>query len=188
MADIPKDIVTRAAGGDRLAFEEIYRLTSGFVYSVAFRIAGNKDDAEEVTQDVFMQIYRNLNSFEFRSSFKTWAYRITVNTAINKYRQAAREKIRRHEYEAETVKSGVSDKPLEFIEKEISEQRITSLLRELDSDQRVCIVLREIEGLSYKEMAEVLKININTVRSRLKRAREALIQNSSKGEISHEVR
>jgi len=183
MIDIPRDIVTRAASGDRAAFEEIYRLTSGFVYSVAFRIANNKADAEEVTQDVFMNIYRNLNSFEFRSSFKTWVYRITVNTAINKYRQASREKIRRNAYEVETVRSGVSDKPLEFIEKESSEQRIASLLRELDSDQRACIVLREIEGLSYKELAKVLKININTVRSRLKRAREALIQNASQGDV-----
>lgn len=183
MVDIPKDIVIRAASGDRLAFKEIYRLASGFVYSVAFRIANNKADAEEVTQDVFMQIYRNLNSFEFKSSFKTWTYRITVNTAINKYRQASREKIRREKYEVETARSSVSDKSLEFVEKESSEQRIASLLSELDSDQRACIVLREIEGLSYKELAKVLKININTVRSRLKRAREALIQNASKGDV-----
>jgi len=187
MVDLFTDIVKQAAQGDMGAFEQIYKKACGFVYSIALRIANNKSDAEEVTQDVFMQIFKNLKNFEFKSSFKTWAYRITVNTAINKYKQASREKYHRLEYESVANRISVMDKTAEFINKESAEERVASFLRVLDPEQRACILLREIEGLSYKEMSEVLKININTVRSRLRRARGALLEGVTKGAITHEV-
>ena len=74
MQDIPKDVLIKAAEGDIKAFEHIYRVTSGFVYSVAFRITQNTQEAEEVTQDVFLKIHKNLKNFRFRASFKTWIY------------------------------------------------------------------------------------------------------------------
>lgn len=76
--DLSKDVLLQAAQGDIQAFEEIYKVTSGFVYNVAFRVVGNKEDAQEITQDVFLKIYKNLKNFEFRASFKTWVYRIAI--------------------------------------------------------------------------------------------------------------
>jgi len=187
MADILKDTVCQAEEGDIKAFEQLYNATSGFVYSIALRINGNRPDAEEVTQDVFMQIYRNLRSFKFKSSFKTWAYRITVNTAINKYKQSLREKNRRQEYKSEAERQLSMDKTNEFIDKENTEKAVVSLLNVLDAKQRACILLREIEGLSYKEMSELLKININTVRSRLRRARQELLENAKDKVITYGV-
>jgi RNA polymerase sigma-70 factor, ECF subfamily len=178
--DISRETITQASQGDLKAFEQIYGATSGFVYSVAYRIVNNRADAQEVTQDAFMQIYRNLKNFKFQSSFKTWAYRIATNTAINKYRQGSRERMRLQGYEQEARRQPAADAAVEYIDQENAEKKVSSLLQMLDTDQRACIVLREIEGLSYKEMASALNININTVRSRLKRARQALMERAQR--------
>ena len=183
--DIPRNILIQATDGDLEAFEEIYKLTSGFVYSVAFRITSSKSDAEEVTQDVFVQIFKNLKNFKFKSSFKTWTYRIAFNTAINKYRQTQREKNHKQEYEAIAINESSYKKRAEFVDKENAEKTVNHLLSKLNPDEKTSIMLREIERLSYKEIAEVLKLNINTVRSRLKRARESMLEISRKGVITH---
>ena len=181
MEDITKDIIARAAHADMSAFEEIYKKTSVFVYNVALRITNNSQDAAEVTQDVFMKIYRNLGRFNFLSSFKTWIYRITVNAAINYKKSAARHVKQRVDYES-AVKSVVIRKTArDKIDREYRKERVSVLLSELNPEQRACIALREIEGLDYGEIADVLKININTVRSRLKRAREKLLAFAKKG-------
>jgi len=187
MADISREILTKAAEGDIKAFEQIYRATSGFVYGIAFRITDYKSDAEEVTQDVFMQIFKNLKNFQFKSVFKTWVYRITVNTAINKYKHTSKEMNRRVDYENTPNIQGNIDKTDELINKESAKRAIASLLKVLNPQQRACILLREIEGLSYQEISAALKININTVRSRLKRAREALLASAKEGAITHEL-
>ena len=83
MQEISKDILMQAAKGDIGAFEEIYRIASDFIFNVAYRITNNNEDAEEVSQDVFIKIYKNLKGFRFQSSFKTWIYRIAVNSAVN---------------------------------------------------------------------------------------------------------
>ena len=188
MLDISRDIVAQAIKGERRAYEEIYKACSGFVYSVAYRISNNKSDAEEVTQDVFVSIYRNLKNFEFKSSFKTWVYRITVNSAINKYRQSSRENERRHQYGQEVDIGQYSNNVSQFLDKESAEKLVASMLGVLTAEQRTCILLREIEGLSYQEMSEVLKININTVRSRLRRARQEILDKFNKGVESYELR
>ena len=95
MEAIDDKILKRAAGGDLESFEVVYRASSGYVYSLALRITGNVEDAQEVTQDVFMKIHDSLQRFEFKSSFKTWIYRIAVNTALNKAKSRGREQSRR---------------------------------------------------------------------------------------------
>ena len=165
----------RACEGDMEAFEEIYKAASGFVYSVAFRITNSRNDAQEVIQDVFLKIYKNLKSFKFRSSFKTWVYRVTVNTAVNTYRKTSKEMRRRVDGDFAIQFESTPPGTKKTINKEDNEVFLASLLAILNPEQRTCIILKEIEGLNYKEISEVLKININTVRSRLKRAREALL-------------
>jgi RNA polymerase sigma-70 factor, ECF subfamily len=175
MNDIAPDILEQAAAGNMDAFEEIYKATSSFVYNVALRITRNSANAEEVTQDVFMKIYRNLKGFGFRSSFKTWVYRITVNTAINHYRKSNKEESGRVDYD--NIIESLPDNRLawEGINQGDSQARLNLLLDKLSSEHKSCLILREIEGLSYREMADALTIPVNTVRSRLKRARQALL-------------
>ncbi len=176
MYEIGEGVIRKAASGDMAAFEDIYHKTSGLVYNVALRIVVNKQDAEEVTQDVFLKVSRNLKSFQFRSSLTTWIYRITVNTALNFIR--SRSKVARSSVSYEdAVGSGanIEQKDTGAQEPDEPEELLKDLLEALTPDQRACVVLRSVEGLSYQEIADVLKININTVRSRLKRAREAML-------------
>lgn len=175
MQDISREIIQKAAGGDMEAFGEIYNKTSGFVYNVAYRIVNNKEDAEEVAQDVFVNIFKKLGTFRFDASFKTWAYRITTNISINYLKRKIKQERNHVSYDDALEKKQITEPAAPHTNEPGQEEVIHSLLAVLNPDQRACIVLRNMEGLSYKEIAESLNININTVRSRLKRARTLLL-------------
>ncbi|OGW75676.1 MAG: hypothetical protein A2Z72_03105 [Omnitrophica bacterium RBG_13_46_9] len=181
MATISGDIITKAAAGDMKAFEEIYKKTSAFVYNVVSRIATNREDADEVTQDVFIKVYKNLGRFNFLSSFNTWVYRIAVNTAINYKKAAEKHTSKRDDYDLAIQSVFTKEEARNNIDLESRKERVSALLSVLNPDQRACIVLREIEGLNYREIADTLKVNINTVRTRLKRARQSLLAFAEKG-------
>ena len=169
------------------AFEKIYQQMNSFVFNVALRIAGNKEDAKEITQDVFCKLYRKLNSFMFQSSFKTWVYRITANTAINTAKRVQRQGRNMLSYDDDiSLKRQIEGK--DSPAKEHANSRLLDrLLKNLDLDQRACIVLRGVEGLSYRQISEALNVNINTVRTRIKRAREAMIKHLNKRGDPYEV-
>ncbi|MBM3248702.1 MAG: RNA polymerase sigma factor [Candidatus Omnitrophica bacterium] len=179
MQDISDKIINLAAAGDMDSFHQIYKATSGFVYNVAHRVTNSREDAEDVTQEVFLKIHKNLNNFQFRSSFKTWLYRITVNTAINATKKTSKDLSRRADFDKAIQSLGAT--PQESgVDKEANELKVKALLDKLNPDQRACVVLREMQNLSYEEIARTLKINLNTVRSRLKRARETLLAFANK--------
>ena len=173
MQEISNEILAKAAGGDITSFEAIYKAASGFVYNVARRIVYNTPDAEEVTQEVFLKIHKNLRNFRLESSLKTWIYRITVNCAINHSKRSTRQRKKEEAYYGELNPWQSAEDPA--LAGQGYKEMIEMLLKILNPDQRICVVLRSIEGLSYKEIAEVLKIGINTVRTRLKRARGKLL-------------
>jgi len=187
MQELSRDIISKAAKGDIDAFEKIYQHTNLFVFNVALRIAGNKEDAKEIAQDVFVKLYRKLDNFMFKSSFKTWVYRITANTAINTVKRIKRQGKNILSYD-DNIKlkehiDGVNSTAMENTDLELLDR----LLSSLDLDQRACIALRSVEGLSYKQISEALNVNINTVRTRIKRARESMMKLLDKGGESHEV-
>ena len=187
MNDVAADILERAACGEIEAFQQVYKATSGFVYNVALRITQNSADAEEVTQDVFMKIYHSLKDFRQRSTFKTWLYRVTVNTAINRYRKTKREQKDMLDYDSLSgVLPGGSSAAEGAIQSD-DETRLRALLNILNPEFKTCLVLREIEGFSYQEIAATLKIPLNTVRSRLKRARQILLEAARKGLVKDVV-
>ncbi len=173
ISDVDLDLAGRARDGDRDAFEEIYRQYAGMVYRVALRMIGKVEDAEEVTQHVFLSVHRHLRTFAGKSSLKTWIYRITINSSLNvlKARKKHMEVAWEEGFDPEDKRHGLR----EAVEKEASQHKINVLLAHLNPDQRACILLRAQEGLSYEEISRSLGINVNTVRSRLKRARETLL-------------
>lgn len=177
--EISSELIVRAGGGDMAAFEEIYRLASSFVYSVAFRITRSHADAEEITQEVFIKMHEALPRFEFRSSCKTWLYRIAANAAISRCRKGARESSLAGKYR-EHLEVAAQQSPAA---EDINEKTVGALLSALDDGQRACVVLREMEGLSYEEIAEILHIPLNTVRSRLHRAREVMLAYANKEKL-----
>jgi RNA polymerase sigma-70 factor (ECF subfamily) len=176
-----------ASEGNVAAFEEIYKATSSFVYNVALRISRNRADSQEITQEVFMKIYHNLKNFQFRSSFKTWVYRIAVNAAINRYRQSIREVEGKSDYKTQIETFSSGHKITEGIIQSDNKTIVSALLETLIPEHKTCLILREFEGLSYQEISSALKIPINTVRSRLKRAREALLIQAKKRQVKNEV-
>jgi RNA polymerase sigma-70 factor, ECF subfamily len=182
IGDITKELLDKAANDDLDAFGEIYSAASGFVYNVALRVIGNAEDAQEAVQETFIKILRYLRNFHFQSSFKTWVYRITVNTALDMRRKTAGERSRRVEIgedmDIEQLHpASVKENPIDRnLDARASREIVNRMLESLNNDQRVCVVLRDMQGLSYEEIAKTLKINKNTVRSRLKRAREILLR------------
>ena len=188
MQEIAKEVIEAAAGGDMAAFEEIYKTFSSMVYTVAMNITRHTQDAEEATQEVFIKVFRALKYFKFNSSFGTWLYRITMNTAINIYRNRARRMVETINYDETGVSVPIApDTSKASRDRSHAAWLVDKLLDNITPDQRSCIVLREIEGLDYKEISAVLNIPLNTVRSRLKRAREAMIAYSRKEKISYEL-
>jgi RNA polymerase sigma-70 factor (ECF subfamily) len=185
MQEIGRELIIKAGQGDRGAFREIYQRVSGYVYTLAYRVTNTKHDAEEVTQDVFLKLYHNLGSFKFEALFKTWLYRIAVNTALNHAKKRSR--VTTHEVEQVFEDPATVTQPdaRKRLEAEDAEKRLKTLLDQLNPDQRACIVSREIEGMDYQEIARSLGININTVRSRLKRARETLMALGQEEVASH---
>ncbi len=182
MEDIDKEILLRASRGEMQAVEQVYQASSSFVYNVAYRVVNNREDALEVAQDVFLTIHHKLKGFRFESSFKTWVYRITANTAINFAKKHS--KIKTVAFEESFGDGAVEEEAGANIDQEHQSQVVEQLLSQLNPDQRACVVLRDMQDLSYEEIAQTLNINVNTVRSRLKRAREKLL--SLKKSVNYE--
>ena len=186
MIPVPEDTIRAAAQGDHAAFRSIYDASSAYVYHLALRCCGNPQDAEEVTQDVFIQLNASLESFQFQSSFKTWVYRITVNKTLNVCRKRSRERNIRGAWFGARPPAPVAHGPDKLLSEDYDNIR-SGLLARLAPDLRACLLLREMEGLSYAEISEALNIKLNTVRTRLKRARETLLDIIRKEGIQHEM-
>ncbi len=183
MEEISREIITRASQGDLGCFEQIYKRFCGFVFNVALRIVNNSADAQEVTQDVFMNVYHNMGNFQFRSSFKTWVYRIAVNVSINSYRRNSRFQRSRVSFDDVAETLPVLGSSADGAINNDAKLQLGALLDKLAPEFKVCLILREIDGLSYQEIASVLSIPVNTVRSRLSRARQSLLDMAGKVKV-----
>jgi len=182
LRDVSKELLRKASEGDLDAFGEIYKAASGFVFNVALRVTGNHENALESAQETFIKIFKHLKQFKFQSSFKTWVYRITVNTALDIRKKSGIEAGRRialdDDFDIEKVDFGKSNdnSAEQNLEDLTNKETVERLLDKLNADQRAVVVLRDMQGMSYEDIAQTLRINKNTVRSRLKRARETLVR------------
>lgn len=176
------EIVRRAQSGDRDAFRELVERYQRRVYSICYGMLKNNEDSLDVSQEVFVKVYRYIENFNHQSSFYTWLYRITVNMCIDHIRK--NKKIRNVEYDdrlshhGDDVEGGEHIMPSTlglnpdkvYGRKELREKMLAAL-DTLSEKHRTILLLREVEGLSYEEMAEVLQISKGTVMSRLFHAR-----------------
>jgi RNA polymerase sigma-70 factor, ECF subfamily len=170
------ELIRRARKGDGRAFSALVERYQRRVAGVAMAVVHNQDDALEIAQEAFVRAYQNLRKFEERSSFSTWLYRITANLAIDLRRREGRYTVLRGE-EGETELARVpSDRGDSFAETARGElgQRLSDALSELTPEHRTVILLREVEGLSYDQISEVLDCPRGTVMSRLHYARNHL--------------
>jgi len=172
MQELDRKIIEKAAKGDIDCFEEIFKTYSSLVYHVAFRVSGSHEDAGDITQNVFLLLHRKLASFRFQSKFTTWVYRIASNQALNHVKSRAGKKYISYD---EAFAGEVSLSAVNIRESLENNEAIDKLLSYLTPEQRICIILRTVQGLSYAEIAEAVGVDIDVVRSRLRRAREKLV-------------
>jgi RNA polymerase sigma-70 factor, ECF subfamily len=178
------ELVARCREGDTVAFASLVKQNESMVFNLAARLLGDGEEARDVAQDVFLQVYRQLGRFQGRSSLKTWIYRIVVNQCHNRRRFWLRRGRGKEEELDERLAvpeaAGPRDEwhasPYERARSGELARKVQAGLLRLSFEQRSVLVLREVEGLSCEEVAQALGIPDGTVKSRLSRAREALRQ------------
>ncbi|NLR92819.1 MULTISPECIES: sigma-70 family RNA polymerase sigma factor [Flammeovirga] len=150
------------------------------MYSFAYRLTGDDEDAKDLVQDTYMKSYRFIDSFEEGTNAKAWLFRILKNSFINEYRRKSKEPSKIDYQEVETIYNGEKNDPamisgirLENTKYKIGDE-VTGALNALAVDFRIVIILCDLEGFTYEEMSKILDIPIGTVRSRLHRARNLL--------------
>ena len=181
-------LVQKWQKGDTAAIEKLVCKYQGRIYNLILKICSNPDDAAELMQDTFVKVLENIDKFESRSSFYTWAFRIAVNLTLNYRKRKATVGFTSLDAESasdnEQIGQGLAailsydkspDPALVAENKELCDL-IQKGINKLDEEQRTIIVLRDIEGMDYEQIAEVLNTELGTVKSRLSRARAALRQ------------
>jgi RNA polymerase sigma-70 factor, ECF subfamily len=164
------------------AFDRLVLKHQSMVLNLCFRIIGDYDEANDCAQETFIKVYNNLSKFRFQSSFSTWLYRIAINTCRNKLASAGsrmRKKTVRidspSDLDGETLDiNDCSFNPAEVFEKKEESRLIYNAILALPEELRVLVVLRDLEGKSYEDIADVTGVNLGTVKSRLARARHIL--------------
>ena len=176
-------IRTATDKNERSSFEDAVREHSGMVYAIAYRLLGERDAAEELTQEVFLRAFRAWSRFRYDSSERTWFTRITINAAKSrKLRWKRRARSKHSPLEAErgngpalvqTLAENGPDPERRVRSREIQE-RVQEGLLTLVPEYREAVILRDVEGLEYREISQVLEVSVGTVKSRIARGRAAL--------------
>jgi RNA polymerase sigma-70 factor (ECF subfamily) len=179
MAGEDEHLVARICAGERALFAQLYRRYYARTFALSFGMTARRDEADDVTQEIFMRAYQRLDSFQGSSSFATWFYRLAVNHCLNYCRRE-----RRHHAgmvnvdEAESLsfssRPGAESHMAAHLLQHQVQAQVRQALLTLKPEMRVLVVMKEIEGLSYEEIAERLNCSIGTVASRLSRARGLL--------------
>ncbi|HWP60640.1 MAG TPA: sigma-70 family RNA polymerase sigma factor [Candidatus Acidoferrales bacterium] len=175
------ELVQRCRHGEVSAFQELVARHYQKVFLVVVGVVNDREDALDIVQEAFFRAYRKIGSFKGDSSFYTWVYRIAVNIAIDFKRQLKRSPTERAEgRQALEESAGDPDKlgsdPARDLQRKQIEQRLLAAINELTPDHRAVIVLRAIEGLSYKDISRILGCSEGTVMSRLHYARKRLLE------------
>ena len=184
--DDDRGLVERVQAGDVAAFEVLVRRYERWVFTLAFRMVGDRQEAEDLAQDVFLKAYRGLRGFRGASRFSTWLYAIASHHCLN-YLASSAARLRREAWDPDPVGDRGGDVPSVLdrlpdggpgpdviAENRDLRQTIQNELARLLEGHRLVLVLRDVQGMSYDEIAETLGIELGTVRSRLHRARTDL--------------
>lgn len=169
-------LIRRASDGDADAFNALMGMHERRMYAVALRMCSNPEDAQDCLQEAMLRIYRAISGFKAQSSFSTWVYRITMNTCLDE--------LRRRKNRPSTSLDGLLDNGWSPTDEEDTPERhavhtelranLMRAIQELPEDMRAAVVLRDIQGYSYEEIADILDANVGTIKSRISRAREKL--------------
>ena len=176
-----KTLIQQAQSGDVDAFEQLIDEHQKRIFSIAYRVAGNPDDAADMAQEVLVKIFKNLNKFKGDSKFSTWIYRVATNTCLDELKRIRRHPTYSLDQEIDTDEGSISadimdeaPTPEQAAERKAVQNAVNAAIARLGDDHKKVIVLRDIQGFSYEEIAEMMNCSDGTVKSRISRARAQL--------------
>lgn len=185
MAATEWELIKKSKSGDYIAFEELVHKYENKVYTVAYRFMGNHADACDLAQEAFIKVYQSLPRFRGDASFMTWIYHITANTCRDELRRRQNKHTLSLDDDSDdsvALKLMVASDdpgPEELIESMELGEQVQQCLNTLTEEYRLILIMREIQGFSYNEIANALEISLGTVKSRLSRARAAFKEKMS---------
>lgn len=179
---LEKELVKRAAMGDVPAFEDLVSIYQKKVYNIALNFFKNHDDALEISQEAFIKVFRSIGSFNGKSSFSTWLFRIVTNTCIDEFRKRNNITVVYIDEEVEsegdkpykTELRSNFEEPQEAYSRKEMRLIIMEALNKIPVELKTMIILRDINGFNYEEISHILNLPLGTVKSRISRARESL--------------
>lgn len=176
-----KELIAKIGAGDHSAFKVLFDTYKSAIFNVCFRMLGNKQKAEDLTQDVFFQAYKSIKQFRSESRISYWLYRIAVNFCINHQKKKKRAQWLSLDILLESSKEKLSaitasseNSPDVLLEKREKKHIVQKAINSLPKPQRIAVILHRYEGLSYQEIAEVMECSVSSVESRLHRAKVSL--------------
>lgn len=175
-------LLRRACKGDVQAFEELMQSHESRIYAIALRMMGNREDAQDCAQEAMVRIYRAMGSFKGQSALATWIYRITMNTCLDELRRRKARKVTSLDSLVDTGWSptDTGDTPEEHGLRVEKQNALNQAIQSLPDDMRAAIILRDVKGYAYDEIASILDANVGTIKSRISRGREKLREILSK--------
>lgn len=182
MSELERALLRRLRDRDERAFRELIDAHRDRVFNITYRMLGQREEAEEIAQEVFITVFKTIDTFREESKFSTWLYRVTVNHCKNRIKYLARRHDRERDELDETAQetNGATGAPLAIArpDRALAGAQLEALMQEaiakLDDDQRVVVILRDVEDLSIEEICEITGLPDGTVKSRLHRARLVL--------------
>ena len=187
-----KEIIRKVKSGDVNAFEEIVKLYEKRICQTIYFMVKDDSIVEDIAQEVFIKIYKNLSRFNEQSSLYTWIYRITMNACYDEIKKEQKIKtfstyIEVDDHEEEVEIEDETQDVENIIENEFDKQMLIKAIKNLPSESRALIVLRDIKGFSYWEISDMLKLKLGTVKSKISRARLALKNELEKQGYNYEL-
>ena len=176
VSDAIDALIQRCLGGDQGAWEEIVRQHRRKVFNIAYKFTGRHDEAEDLTQDIFLKIFKSLHTFDRRANFQTWLVSVSRNLCIDHYRSVRKERetIDRDVDAGELMPAAPGQTAYQALEHADRVKLLARAFRELTHDLREAVRLRDLEELSYQEIADKLRLPEGTVKSRINRGRAEL--------------
>lgn len=174
--DEDRAFVAQFLGGKEEGFNRLVLKHKDRIFTLCLRMLSDRDEADDVAQETFLRVFHGLKGFRMESLFSTWVYRIAVNACKNKMDSRAwKDRRDKADLDAADLEDGHSSpSPAEELEAKSRRARIEAAIARLPEEQRVLVVLRDVEGLAYEDIAESLSLNPGTLKSRLNRARAQL--------------
>lgn len=185
-------LIRNCKDGDMASFEVLVTTYEKTVFNIAYRMVQNEEDALDLSQEVFIKVYKAIHKFDEKSKFSTWIYRVTTNACLDFLRKNKKQQnvvsfdAKVSSDDSDDMFMQIEDKDAdthEIVEKKLKNKLLMEALSKLSPEHRVVIVLKDIQGYSHDEIARALRLNIGTVKSRISRAREQLKKIMQKSEL-----